>query len=66
MAVVTRGYGKRTYVQALARAAKHMSVYIVKHDRQLRLWLPAAAYTCVTGMVPCLNEIAALGNTSAP
>lgn len=61
----TYGYGKKTFVQALARAARHMATYIVKHDKQLKLYLPPAIYTCVVGLVPCLNEIAALKNDSA-
>jgi hypothetical protein len=61
----TYGYGKKTFVQGLARACKHIAIYLVKHDKQLKLYLPPAAYTCVVGTIPCLQSIAALLNASA-
>jgi hypothetical protein len=61
----TYGYGKKTFVQALARLCKHTAIYLVKHDAKLKLYLPPAAYTCITGTIPCLNSIAALLNQSA-
>lgn len=63
--MATYGYGKRTFVQALARACKYLAKYLVKHDAQLKLYLPPAAYTCITGNIPCLNSIADLLNKSA-
>lgn len=59
------GYGKKTFVQGLARACKRLATYITKHDKQLRTYLPPAAYACVVAQVPCLLEIAALANESA-
>lgn len=61
----TYGYGTKTFVQALARLSKRMAIYIVKHDAALKKYLPPAAYTCATGLVPCLQELAALLNKSA-
>jgi len=61
----TYGYGKKTFVPALAIAAHHMAVYIVKHDKQLKARLSTGVYDCVVGLVPCLNLVAAYRNESA-
>lgn len=59
------GYGQKTFVQGVARLARHLAKYITTHDTKLRQYLPPAVYTCVAGLVPCLLEVAALLNQSA-
>ena len=60
----TYGYGKKTFIQGLARLSCHMAKYIVKYNAKLQKYLPGGAYTCVTSIAGCLNTLCALLNTS--
>lgn len=60
----TFGYGKKTYIQALAKLACHMSVYIAKHNATLQRYLPGSAYTCLSSIASCLTALCNLKNTS--
>lgn len=63
--MATFGYGKKTFVQGLAKGCCYLAKYAAKHDAALKKYLPGAAYTCITGMVPCLNTLCELKNKSA-
>ena len=55
----TFGYGKRLYVQGLARLCCKMARYIVKHNAKLTTALsgdPTAA-ACLTSVAACLNTL---------
>jgi hypothetical protein len=63
--MATFGYGKKTFVQALARVCCHLIRYLAKHDATLKKYLPGTVYTCVVGMIPCLTSVCDLINKSA-
>jgi hypothetical protein len=62
----TYGYGKKTFIQGLARLSCRAAKYIVKYNRQLTHFLAgnAAALACLTSMATCLNTLCGLLNTS--
>ncbi len=59
------GYGKRTYVQALARLCRTLRLFITKHQSKLETYLPGDTYVCVEGLLPCLLSVEKLLNEYA-
>lgn len=60
----TFGYGKKTFIQGLARLSCHMAKYIVKYNAKLQTYLPAPAYACLSSIGGCLNTLCNLLNRS--
>jgi len=58
------GYGTKTYVPGLALIARKLYNYINKHIVTLQAHLDT--YTCLTGMLACLQKILAYLNKEAP
>ena len=60
------GYGKRTFIQGLARLCCRIAKYLVKHNQKLSQYLAgnAPALACLTSIVTCLNTLCNLLNIS--
>ena len=58
------GYGKKTFIQGLARLSCHLAKYIVKYNKKLQTYLPAPAYTCLASIAGCLTTLCNLLNSS--
>lgn len=63
----TFGYGKRTYIQGLARLACHVAKYLTKYNAKLTASLAgdSTATACITSIVTCMNHLCGLLNKSA-
>lgn len=60
----TFGYGKKTFIQGLARVACRVSKYITKYNKTLQKFLPAGAYACLATIGPCLTTLCNLLDVS--
>ena len=63
----TFGYGKRTYIQGLARIACRVAKYLTKYNAKLTTSLAgdSTAITCLKSIVDCMNHLCGLLNKSA-
>lgn len=60
----TFGYGKKTFIQGLARVCCRLNKYITKYAPTLQKYLTAAQYNCVTSLTACLTTLCNLINKS--
>lgn len=61
----TFGYGKKTFIQGLARLSCRMAKYIAKYQPTLNKYLSGAALACISSMITCLNTLCGLINKSS-
>lgn len=63
---VTYGYGKKTFIQGLARLMCRLAKYLAKYNRQLTANLAGnpTALACISSIVTCANVLCGLLNKS--
>lgn len=59
------GTGSRTFVQALAKAACKLAVYIAKHQVRIQANVDSATWTCIQSMATCAAAVCAYRNRSS-
>ena len=62
----TFGYGKKTFIQGLARIACRIAKYLVKYNGKLTTNLAgdSTAIACLSSMLTCANHLCGLLNKS--
>lgn len=62
----TFGYGKKTFIQGLARLACRVAKYITKYNAKLtaNLARDSTALACITSIATCMNHLCGLLNRS--